>query len=76
MWCQLVNVSYWCYNDTKERYIMRKRFTFRIDEDLYNKIQEIADKEHRSVTAQIIVIVEDYLKSHQDVSEEQQSPKN
>ena len=55
---------------------MRKRFTFRIDEDLYNKIQEIADKEHRSVTAQIIVILEDYLKSHQDVSKEQQSPKN
>ena len=76
MWCQLVNVSFWCYNDTEKRYIMRKRFTFRIDEDLYNKIQEIADKEHRSVTAQIIVIVEDYLKSHQDVSEEQQSPKN
>ena len=45
---------------------MRKRFTFRIDEDLYNKIQEIADKEHRSVTAQIIVIVESYLKSLED----------
>lgn len=38
-----------------------KRFTFRIPSDLFDKIEEIAKINHRSVNAQIITILEDYI---------------
>ncbi len=54
----------------------RVKFTFRVSKELLDSIQEIADKNHRSINSEITVILEDFLKSHQDVSKEQQSPKN
>lgn len=54
----------------------RVKFTFRVSKELLDSIQEIADKNHRSINSEITVILEDFLKSHQDVSEEQQPPKN
>ena len=38
-----------------------KRFTFRIPTELFNKITKIADINHRSVNAEIIVAIENYL---------------
>lgn len=54
----------------------RVKFTFRVPKELLESIQMIADENHRSINAEITVILENYLKSHQDVEEEQQSPKN
>lgn len=47
-----------------------KRFTFRIPTELFNRITKIADTNHRSVNAEIIVAIESYLDT---VIPEQQS---
>lgn len=47
-----------------------KRFTFRIPNELFNKITKIADINRRSVNAEIIVAIEKYLDT---VISEQQS---
>ena len=54
----------------------RVKFTLRAPRELLDKIQVVADKNYRSVNSEVIAILEDFLKSHQDVSKEQQSPKN
>lgn len=54
----------------------RVKFTLRAPRELLDKIQAVADKNYRSLNSEIIVILEEYLKSHQDVSEEQQSSKH
>lgn len=38
-----------------------KRFTFRISSELFDKISKVADDNHRSVNAEIIVAIENYL---------------
>lgn len=40
-----------------------KRFTLRMDEDLFNKIKDEAEQEHRSVAKQIEHILALYLES-------------
>lgn len=47
-----------------------KRFTFRISSELFDRITKIADINHRSVNAEIIVAIEKYLDT---VISEQQS---
>ena len=37
------------------------RFTFRISSELFDKIEKIANINHRSVNSQIITILEEYL---------------
>lgn len=38
-----------------------KRFTLRMDQDLFNRISEIAEKERRSVASQIEIAVEQFV---------------
>lgn len=45
-----------------------KRFTFRIPSDIYEEIESIAKENRRSVTAEIIVAIEDYVKAKKSVS--------
>lgn len=52
------------------------KITTRIPNDILDQVRELADAHHRSMNGEIIAILEEYLKSHQDVSEEQQPPKN
>lgn len=47
-----------------------KRFTFRLPEDIFKNIEEIAKHNHRSVNAEIIVAIEQYLKTNQDTHTE------
>ncbi|WP_018659878.1 Arc family DNA-binding protein [Allofustis seminis] len=46
-----------------------KRFTFRLPVDVYEQIEKIAKENYRSVTAEIIVAIQEYVKEHSDVSE-------
>lgn len=50
-----------------------KRFTFRIPTETFNKITEVAETNHRSVNAEIIVAIESYLDT---IVSEQQSKDN
>lgn len=43
-----------------------KRFTFRIPNELFDKIEAVANDNHRSVNAEIIVAIEHYLDSHSE----------
>ena len=38
-----------------------KRFTFRIPSELFDKINKVAENNHRSVNAEIVVAIENYL---------------
>ena len=38
-----------------------KRFTFRIPSELFAKINKVAENNHRSVNAEIVVAIENYL---------------
>lgn len=40
---------------------MRKEMLLRIDDELYEKIKKIADKQERSVNAQILFILKKYI---------------
>ena len=40
-----------------------KRFTFRLPNDLFDRINSVANDNHRSVNAEIIVAIEKYLQS-------------
>ena len=40
---------------------MEKRFTFRLPADLFEKIQEIAKLNHRSVNSEVIIAIKKYL---------------
>lgn len=40
-----------------------KRFTFRVPTELFEKIEEVAKGNHRSVNAEVIVAIENYLHS-------------
>lgn len=40
-----------------------KRFTFRLPTELFNQVEDIAKSNHRSVNAEVIVAIEQYLKS-------------
>ena len=54
----------------------RVKYTFRAPRELLDKLQVIADEHRRSVNSEMIVILEEYFKSHQSASEEEQSSKN
>lgn len=40
-----------------------KRFTFRLPVELFDKVEAIAKSNHRSVNAEVIVAIEEYLQS-------------
>lgn len=40
-----------------------KRFTFRLPEKLFDELEKIAKSKHRSVNSEVIVAIEEYLKS-------------
>lgn len=40
-----------------------KRFTFRLPSELFDRIEQIAKSNYRSVNAEVIVAIEHYLKS-------------
>ena len=42
-----------------------KRLTLRLPDDLHAKVKKLAEKEHRSLHAQILYILEQYLKQLQ-----------
>ena len=35
--------------------------TLRIDEDLYNEVAKLAEKEKRSINSEILIIIEKYI---------------
>ncbi len=39
--------------------------TLRIDEELYNKIAQIADKEERSINSQILYILKSFIEKNE-----------
>ena len=43
----------------------QKRFTFRIPTDLFDKIDHLATQNHRSTNSEIIIAIEQYLKTCQ-----------
>lgn len=43
-----------------------KRFTLRIDEEIFNKIKEEAEKNKRSISAHIEFLLEQHLKKESD----------
>ncbi len=43
-----------------------KRITIRIDEALYAKLAALAEEEHRSLNAQLIVLIEEATKEQSD----------
>ena len=45
-----------------------KRFTFRIDDDLFNQVSKLANKNHRSVNSEIIAIIEEFFKINSDLN--------
>ena len=49
------------------------RITFRMSQELFDKIKESAKKHHRSANAEMIVAIEDFLKSHETTSSEKDS---
>lgn len=53
-----------------------KRFTFRISSDLFDQIEKIAKKNHRSVNSEIILAVEQYVKEHSTDDILQLTPKS
>ncbi|MDO5061993.1 MAG: Arc family DNA-binding protein [Peptostreptococcaceae bacterium] len=53
-----------------------KRFTFRIPESLFDEIEQLAKTNYRSVNAEIIIAIEQYLKSSSSSSEEPQQSKS
>lgn len=40
-----------------------KRFTFRLPTELFDKVEAVAKENHRSVNAEVIVAIEQYLQS-------------
>ena len=50
-----------------------KRFTLRVDLDLFNRISRIAKKERRSVAAQIELAIEEYVHKYEDFERYQES---
>lgn len=40
--------------------------TLRIDEELYNKIVQLALENRRSINSQLLIIIEEYLKEKKD----------
>lgn len=53
-----------------------KRFTFRISSDLFDQVEKIAKKNHRSVNSEIILAVEKYVKTCSNDDILQPTPKN
>lgn len=47
--------------------IEKRFFSCRFDKSLYEKIQDLAKDNHRSVTSQIIQGLEDYLKYYVEI---------
>lgn len=43
---------------------MRKEYILRLEEETYEELKKIADKEERSVNAQIIYIIKKYIEEH------------
>ncbi|MGN1358670.1 MAG: hypothetical protein ACI4WU_04815 [Bacilli bacterium] len=41
---------------------MKKKIAITIDEEIYNKLSELADKEDRTISGQINKILKDYFK--------------
>lgn len=53
-----------------------KRFTFRVPEEIYTQIEEIAKSNFRSVNAEIIVAIEKYISSQREITNSQYSQNN
>ncbi len=53
-----------------------KRFTFRISSDLFDQVEKIAKKNHRSVNSEIILAVEKYVKECSNDDILQPTPKS
>lgn len=47
-----------------------RRFTFRIPNDTFSEIENIAKVNRRSVNSEIIIAIETYIKAYQDVEEQ------
>lgn len=45
---------------------MKKKITISIDEDVYDKIKTISEKEERNFSQQINKILKDYLKKEEE----------
>lgn len=51
------------------------RITFRMSQELFDKIKESAQKHHRSANAEMIVAIEEFLKSQENALSEQEPQK-
>ena len=49
------------------------RITFRMSQELFDKIKESAQKHHRSANAEMIVAIEEFLKSQENISSDKDS---
>ena len=45
---------------------MRKERILRIDEDIYEELKKLADKDERSVNAQIIYIIKNFIEEKKE----------
>lgn len=45
-----------------------KRFTFRIPASLYDKVEQLAKNNYRSINAEVVKAVEEYVKKHENNS--------
>ncbi len=52
------------------------RITFRLSQELFDKVKESAKKNHRSANAEMVVAIEEFLKCHETASSEQESQQN
>ena len=46
---------------------MRKEYILRIDEDLFEEVKKLADKNERSINAQIVYILKNEVEKEKDV---------
>lgn len=53
-----------------------KRFTFRVPSALFDQMDRIAQNNHRSVNAEIIIAIEQYIKSTETFSKESSQSAN
>ena len=55
---------------------MRKEYILRIDEDLFEEIKKLADKNERSINAQIVYILKNEVEKEKDMKKEDKVVKN
>ncbi len=55
---------------------MRKEYILRIDEDLFEEVKKLADKNERSINAQIVYILKNEVEKEKDMKKEDKVVKN